>query len=39
MKLKEFPDVQSWHNRLNELACWRDPVPEGARGRLISREG
>jgi glutathione S-transferase len=26
--IKEFPEVVRWHDRLNELACWRDPFPK-----------
>lgn len=26
--IKEFPEVQRWHGRLNELAAWREPFPK-----------
>lgn len=25
--IKEFPEVQRWHNRLSEFESWRDPFP------------
>jgi len=25
--IREFPDVQRWHNRLNDLVAWREPFP------------
>jgi glutathione S-transferase len=28
--IKEFPEVQRWHGRLNELASWREPFPKMA---------
>jgi glutathione S-transferase len=28
--IKEFPEVQRWHGRLNELAAWREPFPNAA---------
>ncbi len=28
--IKEFPEVQRWHGRLNELAAWREPFPKMA---------
>ena len=26
--IREFPDVQRWHGRLNELTAWREPFPQ-----------
>ena len=26
--IREFPDVQRWHGRLNELMAWREPFPQ-----------
>jgi glutathione S-transferase len=28
--LGEFPQVQRWHDRLNELDAWREPFPKAA---------
>ena len=28
--IREFPEVQRWHGRLNELAAWREPFPARA---------
>jgi glutathione S-transferase len=28
--LAEFPEVERWHDRLNELAAWREPFPKTA---------
>lgn len=30
LPLDEFPHVQRWHERLNELPAWRKPFPEAA---------
>lgn len=26
--IREFPDVERWHNRLNDLVAWREPFPK-----------
>jgi glutathione S-transferase len=23
----EFPEIERWHDRLNELPAWREPLP------------
>ncbi|MDQ8730592.1 glutathione S-transferase family protein [Bradyrhizobium sp. LHD-71] len=28
--IKEFPEVQRWHGRLNELAAWREPFSKAS---------
>jgi glutathione S-transferase len=26
--VKEFPEIERWHGRLNELPAWREPFPK-----------
>jgi glutathione S-transferase len=28
--LQEFPAIRRWHERMNELAAWREPFPGDA---------
>jgi glutathione S-transferase len=28
LPLREFPNVQRWHDQLNEIEAWRDPFPK-----------
>jgi glutathione S-transferase len=30
--VKEFPEIERWHGRLNELPAWREPFPKAMAG-------